>query len=93
MKFKKYLEDSFAASAFAEEGLDTGSFGFRRTLTMGELANSLKDLYAAVAFAEENCHDVAMEILQKKAARPALIRFLEDVGLTNVPVKLCVVNM
>ncbi|SFM63529.1 hypothetical protein [Thermodesulforhabdus norvegica] len=94
MSWKKYIEDTFAAVAFAEKGLDLSGFGVnRRALTVRTLVREVRDVYSAVAFAEENCHDTALEILKKKAARPSLGKFLEDVGLANVPIKLCVVNI
>lgn len=46
--------------------------------------------FAAVTFAEANCHDIAMEFLNHKKDRgknKSLSMFLENVGLNNVNVR------
>jgi len=46
-------------------------------------------VFAAVAFAEANCHDMALEMLQNtegKSEQKSLSIFLENVGLSNVRV-------
>jgi len=45
--------------------------------------------FAAITFAEANCHDLAMEILNHKkdqCKNASLSMFLENVGLKNVRV-------
>lgn len=84
----KKLENWFAAAAFAEAGEhDTARElaglaarpARRKVGTLGTL-----DRFAVVAsFAEENCPEIAQEILDGAARRPS---FLEDVGIVGVRV-------
>ncbi len=86
------LERTFAAVAFAERGIDPSrmkEFG----VASGKvpLGKTLSDLFSAVALAEANCPDAALEILHGRRARASLGDFLRDVGLSHVPVRLCVI--
>ncbi len=84
----KRLEDWFTAVAFAEAGEhDTArklaGLGARpagRKITVLETFNTFA---TAAAFAEENCLEIAREILD---ATPRRRSFLEDVGLVGVRV-------
>ncbi len=84
----KKVEDWFAAVAFAEAGEhDTarelaglGARPARRKIGMVETFNTFA---AAAAFAEENCPEIAREILD---TTPRKRSFLEDVGLAGVRV-------
>lgn len=82
------LEKWFAAVAFAE----AGEHGSARELAglaprpAGQevgMLETLNKFAVAAAFAEENCPEVAGEILDAKARRRS---FLEDVGLAGVRV-------
>ncbi len=84
----KKLEDWFTAVAFAEAGehdtaRELAGLGARpagRKIGMLETFNTFA---AAAAFAEENCPEIAREILD---ATPRKRSFLDDVGLAGVRV-------
>lgn len=89
MKWKDRIESWFAAVAFAEQGEYETARRMADTPIpeVGEVPRilpSLSTAFAAAAFAEENCHDVALEILTGTRRRNS---FLEAVGLKGVRVR------
>lgn len=94
MKVKKIFENTFAAVAYAEYGVGNDELNIpNRYFGLRAIVERLRDTFTAVAFAEANCHNEALLILNKKYNRPTLKKFLEDVGLSHVPVRICVIDM
>ena len=52
------------------------------------LLRYLENIYAAIAFTDLNCHDMAFEILKgskiQKSTSNSLTHFLEEIGLSGV---------
>jgi hypothetical protein len=86
MSWKNKLENWFSAVAFAEEGEHgtalelTGRRPVRDVSTV-TAPNSLTAIFAAAAFAEENCPDYAREVAYGFTRRKS---FLEAIGLSHV---------
>ncbi len=84
----KKVEDWFAAVAFAEAGehdtaRELAGLGARPAGRKVGILETFNTFAAAAAFAEENCLEIAREILD---ATPRRRSFLEDVGLAGVRV-------
>jgi transposase len=88
MNWRQKLESWFAATAFAEEGEHETALKIAATpipevrQAVGALPSFSKS-FAAIAFAEENCHGYASEILFGVRSRNS---FLETLGLGHVRV-------
>lgn len=83
--FKK-LENWFAAIAFAEEGEHNTALAMvgmkthEATQSVGVIER-LNTAFAAAAFAEANCHDIAKEILDPADSKGS---FIKTVGLKGI---------
>ena len=83
--FKK-LENWFAAIAFAEEGEHNTALAMvglkthEATQTVGVIER-LNTAFAAAAFAEADCHDIAKEILDPADAKGS---FIKTLGLKGI---------
>lgn len=56
---------------------------------MKKFMKNLEKVWAAVAFAEADCHKIALDMLDDKSAvrnKKTLASFLDDVGLSNTNV-------
>jgi hypothetical protein len=89
MKWKDKIESWFAAVAFAEEGEHETArqIAARPIPEVGEVPRilpSFSTTFAAAAFAEENCPEMALEILYGTRRRNS---FLDAVGLAGVRVR------
>ena len=88
MNFKEKLESWFTATAFAEAGehktaMEIASAPIPQPRESEAPLSSLSLTFAAAAFAEENCHAMAAEILVGKRVSNS---FLQTIGLTGVRV-------
>jgi transposase len=88
MKWKEWLENIFAAAAFAEEGehqtaLRIANCPVPESKRAAKILSFLATTFAAAAFAEESCHEIASEILYGARGRAS---FLEEMGLRGVRV-------
>lgn len=88
MRWKQQSESWFAAVAFAEAGehetaRQIASTAIPEVCRTTTVLSSLRMTFAAAAFAEENCHDLASEFLLETGGKRS---FLEAVGLASVRV-------
>ena len=97
-KWRQKIEDTFAATAFAEAGehetaMQMSGVSDAAVTAFRKVARFIETHMTAISFAEVGCIDTAREIMG--AGTPKSIRikrpqnletFLETVGLKNVPV-------
>lgn len=97
-KWRKKIEDTCAAAAFAEAGehetaIRMAGVSDGLLTALRKMARFLEMHMTAISFAEVGCFDTAREILDREAPKRIRIRrsddlatFLETVGLKNVRV-------
>ncbi len=95
-KWKKKIEDTYAAAAFAEAGepetaISMAGVSDAALTALRKVARFLEMHMTAISFAEVGCLDTAREILDREAPKRIRIRrgddlatFLETVGLKNI---------
>ena len=97
-KWRKVLEDIFAAVSFAESGeyeTARAMAGVQPGRAAG-LSGAVENVFAAAAFAEAGCRDTALNLMGKSPVRPErqpLQLFLENVGLQGVHVRYGLVTV
>ena len=82
------LEKWFSAVAFAEAGepktaLEMVGISLREERESVSLLQTLNTTFAAAAFAEANCHDIAREILEADRKKET---FAEAIGLKGIKI-------
>lgn len=99
------IEKTFAAVGFAEAGEFNGAVEFMDSnYSVAAKARKKTELnwfdrvFGAAAFAEQGCHEMALDYLKEKPAgrrrrKEDLYTFLDSVGLRNVQVNYGVVSV
>ncbi len=90
----KKIDDIIMAATFAEAGDMKSARWYAGCETDKPVQinwlQKLERYFAAIAFAEENCHEYCQTFIEPKAApcrNITLNMFLKDVGLSNVEVR------
>ena len=92
-RYLEKYEAIFSAIAFAEmnereTALELSGLGYRMPKKVGDLKQYLQRVFAATAFTDVGCHNMAVEMLNEPRVKArktrSFSRFLEEVGLQGV---------
>ena len=92
-RYLEKYEAIFSAAAFAEmndheTALELSALGYGMRKKVADLKQYLQRVFAATAFTDVACHDMAVEMLKEPGVRVretrSFSRFLEEVGLQGI---------